>query len=202
MCEAGLAKIHWVEAQHNERFDPAKLDDPQCMDSLRTMRERLLTQAKPTAMVGIGGMEGLLEEFEMFMQRQQSGSVYLFRSTGGMARILADELEEIRTDDLIPAGCAAQSTPCVHSSLLEFNKMNQKRVHIVEKLIDNRDLRHRKKRDLVKDFLEFRDTNFGRKELLMEAINPPYGYLSNLLVKKIVGIERADSLAAFRRVLL
>ena len=189
MCEAGLATIHWVESQNNERFDPAKLDDPQCMDSLRAMRERLLTQAKPTAMVGIGGMEGLLEEFEMFMQRQRSGSVYLFRSTGGMARILADELQESQADDLIPEGRAAQATPRRHSSLLRFGRMNRERVHIVENLIDNRNHGHRNRRDFVEEFLEFRDASFGHKEIMKEAINPPYGYLSNLLVKNMVGIE-------------
>lgn len=189
ICEAGLATIHWVESRNNERFDPIMAGEPQCERSLRAMRERLLTQAKPTAMVGIGGMEGLLEEFEMFLQRQRDMPVYIFRSTGGMARILANELQELQTDEFLMEGRAAQSTLRRRSSLLEVDGMDLERVHIVEYLAENRDHVHRTKRDLVDEFLEFRDNEFGQKEVFKEAINPPYGYLSNLLVNSIAGIK-------------
>ena len=184
MCKAGLANIHWVESLNNERFNPSDLGEPQCERSLRRMRKTLLTSAKPTAMVGIGGMEGLLEEFTMFSEIRR-GSVYLFRSTGGMARILSDELREPHTRNIIPEGIAAQTTPYRRFSLSEFDRKYSERVYIVEHVVEWRDEVRRDKRDWVEEFIEFRDANFGRKEILKAAINPPYDYLASLLVKNI-----------------
>ena len=184
MCEAGLANIHWVESLNNEMFDPSKLGEPQCERSLRVMRETLLNSTKPTALVGMGGMEGLLEEFRMF-SKMCCGPVYLFRSTGGMARIISNELQEPNTLDILPEGLAAQATLRPHYSLAEFDRKHSKRVHIVEFMVEFRDEVHRTKRDWVEEFIRFRDATFGRKEILRAAINPPYDYLASLLVENI-----------------
>lgn len=184
MCKAGLANIHWVESLNNEVFDPNRPSEPQCERSLWVMRETLLTSTKPTAMVGMGGMEGLREEFKMFSKICR-GSVYLFRSTGGMARIIANELQKPNFLDILPEGLPAQSTLRRHSSLSEFDRKHSKRVHIVERRVEFRDELHRNKRDWVEEFIRFRDANFGRKEIVRAAINPPYDYLASLLVENI-----------------
>lgn len=184
MCKAGLANIYWVESLNGERFDPNKLGEPQCESSLQVMRETLLTSAKPIALVGIGGMEGLLEEFRMF-STICCGPVYLFRSTGGMARMISNEIQEPNTLDILPELLAAQSTLCRHYSLGEFDRKHSKRVHIVECMVEFRDEVHRNKRDWVEEFIRFRDANFGRNEILRAAINPPYDYLASLLVENI-----------------
>lgn len=184
MCKAGLANIHWVDSLNNERFNPSKLGEPQCEKSLRLMRETLLTFSKPTAMVGIGGMEGLFEEFTMFSE-MRCGSVYLFRSTGGMARIISNRFQEPNTRDFLHEGIAAQSTLHRHFSLNEFDRKYLERVYIVEYMVDWRDDMHRNRRDWVEEFIEFRDASFGRKEILRAAINPPYDYLASLLVRNI-----------------
>ena len=64
ICKAGLANIHWIESLNGEMFDPSKLGEPQCESSLRVMRETLLNFSQSRQrLVGMGGMEGLLEEF-------------------------------------------------------------------------------------------------------------------------------------------
>ena len=184
ICKAGLANIHWIESLNGEMFDPSKLGEPQCESSLRVMRETLLNSTKPTALVGMGGMEGLLEEFRMF-SNICCGPVYLFRSTGGMAHMISNEIQEPNTLDVLPEGLAAQSTLRRHYSLGEFDRKHSKRVHIVECMVEFRDEVHRNKRDWVEEFIRFRDANFGRKEILRAAINPPYDYLASLLVENI-----------------
>ena len=184
MCKAGLANIHWVESLNGEMFDPSKLGEPQCERSLRVMRETLLNSTKPTALVGMGGMEGLLEEFRMF-SKMCCGPVYLFRSTGGMAHIISNELQEPNTLKVLPEGLAALSTLRRHYSLGEFDRKHSKRVHIVECMVEFRDEVHRTKRDWVEEFIRFRDADFDRKEILRAAINPPYDYLASLLVENI-----------------
>ena len=190
MCEAGLANIHWVESRNNERFDPIKLGEPQCRESLRAMRNGLLTQAEPTAMVGIGGMEGLLEEFEMF-SRICSGPVYLYRSTGGMARMLADKkFDVLRNDDLIHTRRAAQSTFHLDSLPRVSDLASLQRVQIVEFLARNRKDVRQAEGDWVEGFQAFRNERFAHVEdRKREALNPPYDFLANMMVEEIVGID-------------
>lgn len=190
MCVAGLAKIHWVESRNNERFDPNKLGDPQCEESLRAMREKLLTQVQPTAMVGMGGMEGLLEEFDMF-SRICGGPVYLYRSTGGAARTLADrKIHELRTEDLIQAGRAAQSTFRLDSSHRVADWARLQRVQIVEFMAGRGDGVRQSEGDWVEDFRAFRNERFAHVEARKrEALNPPYDFLANMVVEQIAGID-------------
>lgn len=190
MCVAGLAKIHWVESRNDERFNPNKLGEPQCEGSLRAMRERLLTQAKPTAMVGMGGMEGLLEEFEMF-SRICGGPVYLYRSTGGATQMLADrKLNVMRTENLIQSGRAAQSAFDPTFSLQVADWASLQRVQVVEFLAGSRDFVRQDEGDWVEKFRAFRDERFAHVEdRKREALNPPYDFLANMVVEQIAGIE-------------
>jgi hypothetical protein len=90
MFRLGHAVIHWTEAVDGERFDPeAPRSGPPCPESTRLMRERMLREMQPTAMVCIGGMEGVEQEFEMFREIRRGFPVYIFERTGGAAAILA-----------------------------------------------------------------------------------------------------------------
>lgn len=190
MCKAGLTKVHWVDSRNNERFDTYKLGEPQCEGSLCAMRERLLTQSQPTAMVGIGGMEGLLEEFDMF-SRICGGPVYLYRSTGGAARTLADrKIHELRTEDLIQSGRASQSTFRLDSSHRVPCWARLQRVHIVEFMAGRGDGVPQSEGDWVEDFRAFRNERFAHVEdRKREALNPPYDFLANMVVEQIAGTD-------------
>jgi SLOG-like protein len=90
MFRAGYATLHWTEAVAGERFDPkAPRDRPPCPRSLRHMRERMIGETEPVAMVCIGGMEGVEEEAEIFRELRPGAPVYVFGETGGAAALLA-----------------------------------------------------------------------------------------------------------------
>lgn len=190
ICKAGLVKIYWVESSNDEIFDPSKRGEPQCEASLRVMRETLLTCAKPTAMVGIGGLGDLLEEFEMF-SRICSGPVYLYQSTGGAAQTLADKkLHLTRTENRVQAGRTTRSASHPDSSLGMFDRANLQRVHVVEFLAEHQNSVRPSEGGWVEDFIAFRNKRFAHVEdCLREAINPPYGFFANIMVNKIAGIE-------------
>jgi len=92
MYHLGYAEIRWVEAAPGERFDPADASSVRRIgNSLKAMRERMILESQPDAMVCIGGMEGTEEEFALFRQRRPAAPVYVMEATGGAAAILAQE---------------------------------------------------------------------------------------------------------------
>jgi len=54
------------------------------------MRAAMIEATAPVAMVAIGGMEGIEDEFEIFRKLRETAPVYALPSTGGAARILAE----------------------------------------------------------------------------------------------------------------
>lgn len=95
MFRAGYATLHWTEAMDGERFDPeAPRDQPFCPKSLRHMREQMIEETAPIAMVCIGGMEGVEREAEIFRELRQGAPIYVFGGTGGAAALLAEERED------------------------------------------------------------------------------------------------------------
>lgn len=90
MFQAGYATLHWTEAVAGERFDPgAPRDRPRCPRSLRHLRERMIGETAPEAMVCIGGMEGVEQEVEIFRELRSGAPVYVFGETGGASALLA-----------------------------------------------------------------------------------------------------------------
>jgi SLOG cluster3 family len=90
MYRLNYASIVWTDAQDEERFLPEHAGKLQCMESLKHMRVRMITETKPVAMVCIGGMEGVEEEVSLFNE-YCSGPVYVIASTGGAALRIANE---------------------------------------------------------------------------------------------------------------
>jgi len=91
MQRFGFARIVWVDAVNGERFDPELRGQRQCQESLGAMRSELLRTATPTALVAIGGMEGVFDETQLFGRQDRPGSLVVFtlRETGGAAELLA-----------------------------------------------------------------------------------------------------------------
>jgi len=93
MYRMGYADLIWCGARDGEKFDPKK-SGAQCPGSLRYMRERMFAREAPAAMIAIGGMEGVFEEANMFLDStgpvNGSFRLYLFESTGGAAQLLAE----------------------------------------------------------------------------------------------------------------
>lgn len=51
----------------------------------------MFSQTRPIAMVAIGGMEGVEEEFELFDPSHQTWPIYTIPSTGGAAKLITDK---------------------------------------------------------------------------------------------------------------
>lgn len=85
----GFAQLRWVPAEGGEKYDPATTDRPQCPKSLASMRHVLLTTTDPDAMVCIGGMEGVIDEADLFSEYCRDRPIYALATTGGAAALLS-----------------------------------------------------------------------------------------------------------------
>jgi hypothetical protein len=87
--------------EENARFQNVTFTDAVEADrdrSLLVMRERMFTENQFKAAVFIGGMGGILEEFELFRQHQPDACVIPVLSTGGAALQLAGRIGHLPTD--------------------------------------------------------------------------------------------------------
>lgn len=80
LAKEGIGEIRWVESVN---------DDSE--RSLSIMRERMLSEMKPIAAIFIGGMDGIEEEFDMFVKMYPKNPVYPIGSVGGASKILLEE---------------------------------------------------------------------------------------------------------------
>ena len=106
--------------KENQQFDNVVLTDEvrsyadekkNIAESLAIMRERMMTDNPIYAGVFIGGMEGVLDEYELLKQYSNGQSkIFPIASTGAAARILYNELTdkcEIRNTRLLTDYCYA-----------------------------------------------------------------------------------------------
>lgn len=106
MHRFGYAQIQWIEAVNGERFDPSTRG-AQCSKSLAHMRESMLKETDPEVMMAIGGMEGVLQEAELFAdfarkaRRGRPKSIYVVKATGGGAEQLANGTYELANGNRI-----------------------------------------------------------------------------------------------------
>lgn len=96
----GYAMIRWTDAVDGEQFEPARVGQPQCEKSLALMRRTMLLETNPVAMVCMGGMKGVRDEFWMFREQFPKRPVYVLESTGGAARWLSRHEEGVDPIDL------------------------------------------------------------------------------------------------------
>jgi hypothetical protein len=89
MERLGQAKICWTESVDGERFEPALAGVKQCPKSLQLMRRRMVACRNLVAMVCIGGMDGIFDEYEVYAESSRFRPPYVLTSTGGASAILA-----------------------------------------------------------------------------------------------------------------
>ncbi len=101
--------VHLYQSKHfsdqfpedNERFENVTFTEKIGNDrnkSLYSMRKRMLSDYRFSAAVFIGGMDGVLEEFDMLRRLQPDAVVVPVASTGGAAIELANRLPRINPD--------------------------------------------------------------------------------------------------------
>ena len=93
----GYAAIRWTRIENEERYDEAEARKrPPCPDSVNHMREVMLRQTSPHAMVCIGGMDGVEKEAQLYRDLviapriRPEASIYTLATTGGAAKVLAE----------------------------------------------------------------------------------------------------------------
>lgn len=87
--------------EDNERFKNVTYTEEVGRDrelSLRLMREQMFSSFNFTAAAFIGGMGGIVEEFELIKQMQPSASLIPVCSTGGAVNEVAKRIENLPSD--------------------------------------------------------------------------------------------------------
>ncbi len=97
LFQLGFASIRWIGTVDDERFDPSG-SSPPCPKSMKSMRKRMLEETNPASMICIGGMEGVEEELEMFLEICKGKPVYTLAETGGAAAIIAKKSQNQKYD--------------------------------------------------------------------------------------------------------
>jgi hypothetical protein len=80
LSRAGVAHIVWTPAVAD--------DDARFSRSLALMRQQMIRDQAPEAMVCIGGMQGVLDEFEEFKRQFPERRAFVLPGTGGAASLL------------------------------------------------------------------------------------------------------------------
>lgn len=80
LVEKKIGQIKWIPAIDNDREK-----------SLDIMRKRMIEEVTPIAAIFIGGMEGVEDEFRIFVEMYPKNPVYPIGSTGGAAKKLLEE---------------------------------------------------------------------------------------------------------------
>jgi hypothetical protein len=97
-----LVDIQWTPIVGDESVDPAIKDRPQAPLSSKLMRETMLKETSPVAMIAVGGMKGILDEAGIFADWCPGRPIFTLATTGGAAAILAgrrDQMPWIRVAD-------------------------------------------------------------------------------------------------------
>jgi hypothetical protein len=87
--------------EDNKRFQNVTYTDDVAQDrerSLRLMREKMFTDFSFTAAVFIGGMEGIIDEFELLQKLQPKAVALPIVSTGGAAQEVAKRMTAVPPD--------------------------------------------------------------------------------------------------------
>jgi hypothetical protein len=84
-----LVQLKWTDADPSETVDPKVKDRSQAPKSMKLMREQMIDETAPVAMIAIGGMRGVLNEAELFIKRWPKVPIFTLATTGGAAKILA-----------------------------------------------------------------------------------------------------------------
>jgi len=87
-ANAKFSNIIYTDAVDNDR-----------KASLIRMREEMLSRSNLTAAIFIGGMEGVLEEYELFTRLHPDAAILAVTAPGGAAKQLAERLPTYNTEE-------------------------------------------------------------------------------------------------------
>jgi hypothetical protein len=90
LFELGYTNIVWTDSVNGEKYNPNIQDKAQCEKSLLFMRKQMM-QENIDALVCMGGMEGVEQEFELFRDEYPRKPVFLLKTTGGATNIIANK---------------------------------------------------------------------------------------------------------------
>lgn len=94
LFDLGYSEIIWTDAINEEEFNPKTQDKAQCERSLEFMRREMM-KGKVDALVCIGGMDGVELEFELFHELHPEKPIFIFESTGGASKIIANRYSNL-----------------------------------------------------------------------------------------------------------
>lgn len=100
LMQLGYGEIVWTPVAEGEvrRKDP-ETGRQIAPRSLTLMRETMISQSKPAAFVAAGGMEGIIEEVQLFRRLRPEAPVFALATTGGASKTLAGRVEGVRAID-------------------------------------------------------------------------------------------------------
>ncbi len=84
-----LVHLRWTDAEPFETIDLEVKDRSQAPKSMARMRQEMIAETAPTAMIAIGGMKGVLNEADMFMEQWPRAPIFALATTGGAAKLLS-----------------------------------------------------------------------------------------------------------------
>lgn len=87
-----LVTLRWTEAAEGETVDPNIKDRAQAPKSLSRMRNAMIRETLPVAMVAIGGMKGVIDEAHLFAESLPGNPIFTYVTTGGAAALLSQRL--------------------------------------------------------------------------------------------------------------
>ncbi|HEV7404475.1 MAG TPA: hypothetical protein VGO11_16155 [Chthoniobacteraceae bacterium] len=85
-----LVQVRWTPVVAGETVSSEVRGIPQAPGSMAKMREQMVEETRPVAMVAIGGMEGTEEEAEIFARLRPGAPIYPLSATGGAAGRLGE----------------------------------------------------------------------------------------------------------------
>jgi hypothetical protein len=97
----GIGSIVWTEAVDGDRSVPGEWDR-----SLEVMRRQMLTDTQPDAAVFVGGMHGIIDEYELFSELRSRSPRYAVGRPGGAAHDLAHDQRSPMLREQLVSGAA------------------------------------------------------------------------------------------------
>jgi SLOG cluster3 family len=136
LSREGAARIIWTAAVAD--------DDERFSRSLALMRQQMIRERTPEAMVCVGGMQGVVDELEEFRRQFPDRRVYVVSKTGGAAALLARErpgqvevIESAKLDRIF----ATAGAPTGEARATMGNELQSKRLDhlqaIISRMADN-----------------------------------------------------------------
>lgn len=95
LYELGYSDIIWTDSKNGEVYNADANQTSQCPKSLEFMRRQMMSR-EIDALVCIGGMEGVQDEFALFRELHPRKPIFILKSTGGASSILAEQFKDLR----------------------------------------------------------------------------------------------------------